>query len=107
MKAKKTTLACSLNDTYHIEFRHTSIRELRTAAQEIRELPDGYALRLPGERSWFEKLAGFIAYERDCCRFLTFELVFEPDGGPIWLHIRGPEGVKEFIQSEVSASVNP
>jgi hypothetical protein len=32
-----------------------------------------------------------------CCPFFTFELTFEPDSGPIWLRVRGQEGVKEFI----------
>ena len=63
------------------------------------ELPDGYALRFPGDAIWAEKLIAFVVGERACCEFFTFELVFEPRQGPLWLHLRGPEGTKEVVAS--------
>jgi hypothetical protein len=65
--------------------------------QEVRPLPDGYAVRFPGEEVWASRLFAFIAEERACCPFFTFELVFEPGLGPIWLHLRGPAGTGEFV----------
>ena len=35
--------------------------------------------------------------ERDCCAFFTFELMFQPQHGPISLRLRGPDGVKDFM----------
>ncbi|HVA89741.1 MAG TPA: hypothetical protein VNL71_07845 [Chloroflexota bacterium] len=64
---------------------------------EARQLPDGYALRFPGEEIWASRLLTFIVKERACCPFFTFELVFEPGQGPIWLHVRGPAGATEFV----------
>jgi hypothetical protein len=32
--------------------------------------------------------------------FIHFELSFEPEQGPIWLSMRGGDGVKAFIQTE-------
>ena len=66
------------------------------------ELPDGYELRFPGSADWAAKLTECIANEWVCCSFLTFELVFEPNQGPIWLRLRGPEGAKEFMKGMVS-----
>jgi hypothetical protein len=43
----------------------------------------------------------FIARERLCCPFFTFELVAEQEDGPLWLHLRGREGVKDFIKIEL------
>lgn len=37
--------------------------------------------------------------ERQCCRFLTFELVAEPDLGPLRLTISGPPGTGEFLRT--------
>ncbi len=31
-----------------------------------------------------------------------FELFFEPDLGPIWLKVRGAEGVKESVKKELA-----
>ncbi len=71
------------------------------AAEEIRELADGYAFRLPGDAETLSKAAEFIALERLCCPFLGFALEVEPEGGPIWLRPTGRVGVKAFIREEV------
>jgi hypothetical protein len=36
-------------------------------------------------------------FERECCLFFTFALHCEPQHGPLWLHLRGPAGAKEFV----------
>jgi len=72
----------------------------KAGLEEVRELPDGYALRFPGTDEWLRRLAEFVAAERRCCPFFAFTLQFEPDHGPIWLSLRGPEGVKEIVASE-------
>ena len=71
------------------------------AAEEIRELPDGYAFRLTNESDTLLKAAEFVSLERLCCPFLGFALVVEPEGGPVWLRLTGREGVKAFIREEV------
>jgi hypothetical protein len=76
--------------------------QLFRAAEEIRELPDGYAFRLPPDDDTLLKTAEFISLERLCCPFLGFALKVEPEGGPVWLRLTGREGVKAFIREEVS-----
>jgi hypothetical protein len=77
-------------------------RDLFRAALEIRELPDGYAFRLPAEPDVLVKAAEFISLEKLCCPFLGFALEVEPEGGPVRLRLTGREGVKAFIREEVS-----
>ena len=90
-------IACSLT-TPELRAREQVVqREVVAGVQETRELADGYALRFPGDPAWLDKLAEFIRFERECCPFFTFELRCEPQHGPLWLHLRGPEGVKEFV----------
>ena len=76
--------------------------EVFAAVQEVRELSDGYALRLPGESATLLKAAAFIANERLCCPFFTFALEVEPEGGPLWLRLTGGDGIKQFIQAELA-----
>ena len=53
----------------------------------------------PEGEEWIEGLARFVAEERECCCF-AFELLFEPDVGPISLRMRGPAGTKEFLAGQ-------
>lgn len=81
--------------------RHIVVtKELRVVMEEIRSLPDGYGSRLPSRQDTILLAAEFIARERLCCPFFAFELGVEPEDGPLWLRLRGTEGVKEFIRAE-------
>jgi hypothetical protein len=40
-----------------------------------------------------------VAAERVCCPFLTFEVVAQPNHGPLLVRITGPEGSKEFLRA--------
>lgn len=72
------------------------------AAQEIRELPNGYAFRLPNEPDMFMALANFVENERRCCPFWAFGLTVEPHGGPLWLQLTGVEGAKQLLATALS-----
>lgn len=76
-------------------------RELFAAVIEKYELADGYRFRFPAESTILKNAAAFIANERLCCPFFRFELIAEPDGGPFWLQLTGPEGVKELLDAEL------
>ena len=95
-------VACALSATDQAR-RGDAIAPLFGALQETRELPDGYALRFPGGETRAARLLALIAQERACCPFFTFALVFEPRQGPLWLHLRGPAGTKEFVASLLAA----
>ena len=92
-------IACSLSEQERVT-RGEEISDLFKDVQQVHELADGYAYRFPGNEECGSRLLKFIMGERSCCLFFTFELIFEPNQGPIWLHIRGPEGVKEFIKNK-------
>jgi hypothetical protein len=77
------------------------VKQIRASGQEVRELPDGYALRLPSESATVRDLAEYITLERMCCPFFRFEMEVEQEGGPMWLRLTGREGVKEFTKLEL------
>jgi hypothetical protein len=72
--------------------------QLYGAVQEIRELPDGYAFRLPTEPEMLRLAAEDLNYERLCCPFVRYTLEVEPHSGPFWLRMTGGEGVKAFLR---------
>ena len=78
--------------------------QLYGAVQEIRELPDGYAFRLPNNPEILLLVAEDLNMERLCCPFVRYTLEVEPNRGPFWLHFTGGEGVKEFLRMSFESS---
>ena len=102
--AKESPIACDMSAIDPgLRAGHVATgAQLFRAAEEIRELPDGYAFRLPPDADALLKTAEFISLERLCCPFLGFALEVEPEGGPVWVRLTGREGVKAFVREEVS-----
>jgi mercuric ion transport protein len=69
-------------------------------AEERTALPTGYAVRFPAGA--LDELFQFVANERRCCPFMSFELTIERDAGPIWLRMTGPEGTKAVLEAELN-----
>jgi hypothetical protein len=78
---------------------------LFASVEEVVELPDGYAYRFAGAGGPLDSVLEFITAERRCCPFLTFEIVFEPHGGPLWLRMRGSPQAKVFIAEAFTTRV--
>ncbi len=75
------------------------------AVEEIHELPDGYAFRLPNDTTMLSQTAEFIMREKLCCPFFGFNVKVEPEGGPLWLCLTGAEGIKHFIHAEIGEAL--
>ena len=57
----------------------------------------GYRFRFAASSEALAKIAAVIDAERQCCRFLRFQLTVEPDLGPLCLEVTGPVGTGEFL----------
>ena len=79
--------------------------QLFAAAQEVQELPNGFAIRFLNEPGRFMSIAKFIENERLCCPFFNFGLEIESNSGPLWLRLTGGEGVKEILQTTLFESI--
>jgi hypothetical protein len=73
------------------------VPKLYRAVQEIQELPNGWAWRLPSTSEILLLVAEDLNIERLCCPFVRYTLEIEPNQGPFWLRMTGDEGVKEFL----------
>lgn len=72
------------------------------AVEAVRELEDGYALRLPSDRILL--LAEYVSLDRLCCAALRWEIIVTQAGGPLWLKLRGPGGAKAFLAAAMQAT---
>lgn len=100
-------LACNLAAmTAEQRARHHSLgAALRAMTQEVLELSDGLAFRLPPE-AW-SMAAEFVSLEKLCCPFVRFRLEMLENGGPLRLTLSGREGVKEFLRAELGIDTSP
>jgi hypothetical protein len=96
--AEETPIACKLTGEERAE-RGDTVKNLFDETEEVRELDDGYAFRFAGSNAMAARLLAFTLDERRCCPFFTFELVFTPNEGNIWVQLRGSAAIKEFVAS--------
>ncbi len=80
----------------HFALAHELFHE---RAQERQDLKNGYALRFASDT--LESVARFVANERKCCPFVSFEITLASDDGPLWLRMTGPSGTREVLQAEL------
>ena len=62
-------------------------------------IPGGFRWSFSETKGVLNSVASGIEGERSCCRFLRFRLTLEPDGGPLWMEVTGPEGTQNFLSS--------
>jgi hypothetical protein len=94
--------ACNINGIPSEKRAHYRqlVEALLHAITERRELPDGYSSRVDNEHPTTDQLVEWVNLERQCCPFFGFEILWEPENGPVWLQLTGPQGVKDFIIGE-------
>ena len=92
-------IACSLTITELRDREARLLAQFRSVVIETEELQEGYAFRLAGDGDQIRLVADLIAAERECCPFLTFELLAQPNMGPIIVRATGPGGGKEFVKN--------
>jgi hypothetical protein len=92
-------LACRLDALGPAERdRHEKLLgELEKSVREVRELPDGYAFRLPAESKLLARVGEWISLERRCCPFFDFELRWSSNEEAPWLRLTGSQEVKAFL----------
>jgi hypothetical protein len=97
-------IACNLIGPEFAARKDAITGDLFAHVVRIEELPDGYAYHFPATAPWPAKVLEFVETERECCPFFTFEIVFEPNGGPLLLRLRGSAEIKEFIAAELAVA---
>lgn len=89
-------IVCTLSESELAERRRTLIASLGDLALARVETPDGIEYRFAPSSGTLGQLAHLVDLERQCCRFLTFRIIVEPQS-PIVLEITGPPAARSFL----------
>jgi hypothetical protein len=92
-------VVCTLSPAALAARREGLLLDLWRRAEDCQDVPDGVRLRFAPEGDMLSLIARTVNAERECCRFLRFQLTVEPDGGPLWLEMTGPAGTREFLSA--------
>jgi hypothetical protein len=95
-------IVCTLSPETVATRRAELLPGLVRQAEAVENLPDGLRLRFAPSDETLAAITSTIAAERLCCRFLRFEMTVEPDGGPFFLSVRGPEGARDFLAAVIA-----
>lgn len=100
-KNKSGELTCKLTTPELQERKRTVLASLKTQIIDKKELINGYAFKFPGSDKILDELLEFIKTERECCDFFVFNFSISGDKSEAWLALTGPEGSKDFIETEL------
>ncbi len=79
------------------------LAEFRTLFRNPEETAQGFRVAVTAEPALLARLGEFLALERVCCPFLTFDLSVSAAQGPVTLHVHGGPETKRFLRSEFFA----
>lgn len=100
MEYEQISLSCSLTFPQLRERKQTVIASLKEKVLSRKELSNGYTYQFKGTDEILDELLTFIKTERQCCSFFDFELSLNRKG-LVWLELSGPDGAKDFIDTEI------
>lgn len=96
-------IACALTPETVATRKAALLPGLAHRAELREETTDGYRLRFAASTDTLQAILTTVDAERQCCRFLRFDLALEPDNGPMWLTMSGPSGTRAFLSALLDA----
>jgi hypothetical protein len=91
-------IACNLTPAALTARRDEMLTALAGRASIRQATDNGYRIEFSADDAGvLAAIAAVVDAERQCCRFLRFQITVEPDGGPISVDLSGPPGTREFL----------
>lgn len=94
-KPTDTPVACRLSSPAQAARLNELRATIFAACSAIEETADGYAFAFDGHLA--PQIIDFVASERECCPFLTFDLHLPPASEPLYLALSGTDEIKAFV----------
>src|SRR6185312_15455074 len=96
----KEAVCCTLNPS-QMQERKELLKTFQCLVKGKTEIENGYLFRFDSSNHIIDQVMEIIKLERQCCPFLTFDLIVEKETKPLFLKITGPEGTKDFLLHEL------
>src|SRR5438876_9292263 len=90
-------IACTLTEPELRQRRRTIVEALRKMQVIVTELPDGYAYNFAATSEALTQVAQLVDMERQCCPFLSFNIIVEAQKAPMRLEVTGAAEAKKVI----------
>ena len=97
----KPALVCKLTSPELQHRKKITIIEIKTLLLHKVETEDGFRYKFNGTDAVIDFLTNFVKTERLCCDFFNYELSIRDANSFLWLALSGPEGGKDFINTEL------
>ena len=93
-------LLCTVGDmTEDLQRRRAElVAMLGRAALGASGTPHGLRVKFDDDQETLAAVLEWISIERACCPFLSFNLLWRPDGGAVELDLVGPSGTAAFLE---------
>lgn len=101
MSKEAVNVTCKLTTPELQERKKTVIAEVKKLVVKRVETTKGVRYSFNDSDNTIDLLTNFIKTERLCCSFFEFNLVVGQSEGFVTLELTGPEGTKDFIESEI------
>lgn len=92
-------LACSLTPEDVRNRRDALLPGLIHRADKVTDLDNGLRLEFKSKPGLLADIARIMEQERECCTFLRFDLIAEPEDGPVTFDVTGPPGTRDVLRS--------
>jgi hypothetical protein len=93
---------CTLNPTNVRRRGADLLPGLFQNADSVEQIEHGFRLRFFSQSVELAHIASVIETERECSRFLRFNLSVSPDFGPLTLDVTGPVGTSRLLSALVA-----
>ncbi len=96
-------VTCTLSPEALTARRQGLLAELLRRADAHEEFTNGHRWSFAATDDIFAMILTMVEAERRCCRFLRFQIIVEPGGGPVSVELTGPPGTREFLAALVES----
>jgi hypothetical protein len=97
-------IVCTLSEEGLRARKQGLLAQVARRATIVTKIPAGYRFECDAGSDTLSLIATMIDAERQCCRFLLFELSVGPDLGSLTLTLTGPEGTQQFLEALLDAA---
>jgi hypothetical protein len=94
---KEEPILCTLTPGQLSQKRDALLPGLARRAVSVDRIEGGYEMRFDPSSVSLAAIAQVVHAERQCCRFLRFDVAVSPQGGSITMRVTGAHGTREFL----------